>query len=236
MKYGPARARYERRKRRRQILQAYAGLWNFLSVIFGIGAVVLSGWFIWKIGFEPKPARSLNIPSIVATVVIEPTQGTTLEVEISPEQQVQPVVIPTITATAIPVPTVEDESNYVFDIQAKPENISATLFKSDSTCNWTGIAGQAFDLQGRPIPGITVQVNGPVYGKDVNYLSITGSASIYGVGGYEIFLTDNPQDTRGEFQIRLVDQAGRGLSPRFTFDTSSDCSKNLVIVNFKQIK
>jgi len=236
VKYGPARARYERRKRRRQMLAAYAGLWNFLSVILGIATVILGGWFVWKIGFEPSPVQSVAIPTVAATIYIEPTQKNNVVVTEEPTPHITFEPIPTVTDTAIPTPTIEDESNYVFDIQAKPESISATLFKADSTCNWSGIAGQAFDLQGRPIPGITVQVTGPLYGKDIKYLSITGSASIYGPGGYEIFLTDKPQDTRNEYEIRLVDQTGRGLSPRFPFDTSSDCSKNLVIVNFKQIK
>ncbi len=236
MKYGPARARYERRKRRRQMLQAYAGLWNFLSVILGIATVILCGWFIWKIGFEPKPVQSAVLPTVAATIEMEPSETISVGYTEEAAQLTTPEPIPAATYTAIPSPTIEDESNYVFDIQAQPESISATLFKADSTCNWSGVAGQAFDLQGRPIPGITVQVTGPLYGKDIKFLSITGSASIYGAGGYEIFLTDNPQDTRDEYQIRLVDQTGRGLSPRFSFDTSSDCSKNLVIVNFKQIK
>lgn len=231
VKYGPARIRYERRKRRRQKLQALNGLWNALSIILGMATVVVAGYVIWRM----SNSSSSVLANEIATATIErydPIATSTLEPEIKPTFVKNEVtLIPTR-----PMPTVEDESLYTFDLQASPESISATLFRPDRTCNWAGIAGQAFDLQGRPIPGITVQVTGPMYGKDIQFLSITGSAPIYGLGGYEIFLTDKPSDTKGEYQIRLVDQNGRGLSKRFSFDTSSDCSKNLVIVNFRQIK
>jgi hypothetical protein len=232
MNYGPARIRYERRKRRRQKLQAWAGVWNVLSVLFGIATVILGAWFIWKFLFQGTPIKNIE-PTITSLATIQHPTETEATIHTS---------IPTVQVKKTPIvpvpllPTVEDETNFTFDLQAKPESISATLFKQDRTCNWMGIAGQAFDLQGRSVPGITVQVSGPMYGKDIQFLSMTGSAPLYGTGGYEIFLTDKPMDTRGEYQVRLVDQNGRGLSPRFTFDTSSDCSKNLVIVNFKQIK
>ena len=232
VKYGPARARYERRKRRRERLKALSGLWNVLSVLLGVVTIALAGWFIWKIGFTGSQIEQTPAPRLVETGQVNPSPTVALLATRPSLPTAQPSIFPTETS----LPTQEDSSNYVFDLQAKPESISATLFKPDATCTWTGIAGQAFDLQGRPIPGITVQVSGPTYGKDIQLLSITGSAPQYGMGGYEVFLTDSPRDTVGEYQIRLVDQSGRGLSPRFTFDTSSDCTKNLVIVNFKQIK
>lgn len=231
MKYGPARLRYERRKRRREQLQAFAWLWNLLTVVFSIATVVVAGWFIWKMAHPSRGVQAANpVPSVTVNYPVKTTDLPTLK----------PMARPTITPidetpTAIP-PTPEDTSLYTFDLQAKPESISATLFKQDRTCTWSGIAGQVFDLHGRPITGITVQVNGPMYGKDIQFLSITGSSPWYGLGGYEVFLTDKPIDTQGDYGIRLVDQNGRGLSPRFKFNTSSDCAKNLVIVNFKQIK
>jgi hypothetical protein len=230
VRYGPARARYERRKRRRQMMQSYAGLWNFLTILIGIGTLIAAGWFIWKMFLHPVSANAEPIPT------------STIEVQVV-NPRVTPVIQPPanvgnpIKATpTIIIPTAEDTSSYTFDLQARPESISARLFNQERTCNWMGIAGQAFDMQGRPIPGITVQVSGPMYGKDIQFLSMTGSANWYGEGGYEIFLSDKPMDTMGEFEIRLVDQLGRGLSPKFKFNTSSDCEKNLVVMNFKQIK
>jgi hypothetical protein len=231
MKYGPARIRYERRKRRRERLQAFTWLWNMLTVFFSIATVIAAGWFIWKMA---NPSKGVQAPRIDPTATVNyPVKAPDLPT-LNPIKFATNTVIVS-TPTSIP-PTPEDVSLFTFDLQAKPESISATLFKQDRTCTWSGIAGQVFDLQGRPITGITVQVNGPVYGKDIQFLSITGSSQWYGMGGYEIFLTDKPTDTEGNYEIRLVDQNGRGLSPRFKFNTSSDCAKNLVVVNFKQIK
>jgi hypothetical protein len=231
MKYGPARLRYERRKRRRAQLQAFTWLWNLLTVVFSIATIVVAAWFIWKMAHPSRLAIEARLT---------PTATVNYPVRVTDLPTVNPVKRPTNTLaietpTAIP-PTPEDTSLFTFDLQAKPESISATLFKPERTCTWSGIAGQVFDLQGRPITGITVQVSGPMYGKDIQFLSITGSSPWYGVGGYEVFLTDSPTDTEGAYEIRLVDQTGRGLSPRFKFNTSSDCAKNLVVVNFKQIK
>jgi hypothetical protein len=139
---------------------------------------------------------------------------------------------PTSESTVVP----EDDSQYMFDLQAEKEMISAQLFRSDRNCNWTGVAGQVFDLQGRPVPGITIQVSGPLYGNEIRFLSLTGAAPWYGAGGYEVFLSDKPLDSKELFQVRLVDQSGKSLSPGIHFDTSSDCNKNLVIINFHQVK
>lgn len=231
MNYGPARLRYERRKRRREKLQAFAWLWNLLTVIFSIATVIAAGWFIWKMAHPSYEASAATTqPTKTLNLLVKPT-----EIPTNRPVKTATILPPTIAPTEI-LPTVEDVSLYTFDLSANPESISATLFKQDRTCTWSGIAGQVFDLQGRPVTGITVQVTGPMYGKDIQYLSITGSAPWYGIGGYEIFLSDKPMDTQDQFEIRLVDLNGRGLSPRFKFSTSSDCAKNLVVVNFKQIK
>jgi len=230
VKYGPARVRYERRKRRRQRLQAYTWLWNLLTVVFSLATLFVGVWFIWRL-VSPQAVKAQQISATEPVQIINDPTLASSEKPIDVPTKQESIVTPTK-----PIPTPEDESLFTFDLQARPDGISATLFKQERTCNWSGIAGQVFDLQGRSIPGITVQVSGPMYGKDIQFLSITGSATWYGAGGYEIFLTDKPVDTQGEYQIRLVDQNGRGLSPRFSFNTSSDCAKNLVIVNFKQIK
>jgi hypothetical protein len=228
--YGPARLRYERRKRRRQRQLANAGFWNVLSVLFSIGTILLGAWLVWFIFL--KGAGDKSIPNN-STQPIPATQEKSLPSG-TPTSQKQ-------VMTLTPVPELNsfemsDNVSYTFDLQAEPQMISATLFRSDRKCNWMGVAGQAFDLQGRPVPGITVQVTGPLYGKEIRFLSLTGAAPWYGAGGYEVFLSDKPFDSKDQFQVRLVDQSGKALSPRISFNTSSECEKNQVIVNFRQIK
>ncbi len=236
VKYGPARARYERRKRRRQVIKAYAWLWKTITVIFTICMIAIVGWYFWPFTSyggggnqqEQIPTRTFSSDEIIQQV--EKTK-TNAEVVLLETQKPNPTFAPTQIT-----PTPEDESMFTFSIQSRPENISAGLFNTEHTCNWMGVAGQAFDLQGRPVPGITVQITSRTIGNDTKFLGMTGSALAYGEGGYEIFLTDKLIETSGEFEIRLVDQLGRGLSPKYVFNTCSDCQKNLTIINFKQIK
>jgi hypothetical protein len=43
-------------------------------------------------------------------------------------------------------------------------------------------------------------------------------------------------DTYNLLKVRLEDQAGLPLSDFVSIDTFSDCAKNLIVVNFKQVK
>ena len=65
-------------------------------------------------------------------------------------------------------------------------------FKSDVGCNWLGIAGQVFDLQGRPVKGIRVWVRGSLNGKQYDNLLLTLESSPYGPSGYEFTIADKP--------------------------------------------
>jgi hypothetical protein len=187
--------------------------------------------FVWVVFFRGNSiiANSNRTPSPVST-----------QIEISSVATITSSQKPALAETSSPDIFVTDNppdgEKFTFDIQAEPQSISASLFRSERKCNWMGVAGQAFDLQGRSVPGITVQVTGPLYGKEIQFLSLTGAAPWYGAGGYEVFLSDKPFDSKDLFHVRLVDQAGRGLSPRISFSTSIDCEKNLAIINFRQIK
>jgi hypothetical protein len=229
--YGPARLRYERRKRHRQRQLANSGFWNILTVVFSIATILLVVWFASQF-IKNGNANNSSDQQRLKTGELQPSKqakvgnGAILRTEIENR--------PAVTVT--PTDSKEDETNFMFDLQAEKEMLSASLFRTDRTCNWLGVAGQVFDLQGRPITGITVQVSGPLYGKDIRFLSLTGSAPWYGAGGYEVFLSDKPLTSSESFQVRLVDQKGKSLSPGISFHTGSDCNTNLVIINFHQVK
>jgi hypothetical protein len=232
--YGSARLRYERRKRRRQRQLANAGFWNVLTIIFSIGTILLGAWFFWTLFPQRADEKSLSnntpIPNLTEQGKSTPSIPSSTPTKLGLALTL--TIIPTTNSSLAP----EEQNDFTFDLQAAPQLISATLFRSDRKCNWMGVAGQAFDLQGRPVPGITVQVTGPLYGKEIRFLSLTGAAPWYGAGGYEVFLSDKPFDSKDKFLVRLVDQNGKPLSPRIPFSTSSECEKNQVIVNFRQIK
>lgn len=127
---------------------------------------------------------------------------------------------PTRTATRAPF-------NYVL------QNGAATYlanFINSSGCNWWGIAGQAFDLNDRTVIGLTVHLEGGGLSLD----ALTGSQPAIGPGGYEIPLGNHPVATDGTYHIQLRSNTGAALSDDLTIQTFGDCSKNLILVNFKQ--
>ena len=58
----------------------------------------------------------------------------------------------------------------------------------------------------------------------------------YGRGGYEFTLADHPIASKQSAWVQLLDQSNLPLSPKVYFNTYEDCSKNLIIVNFKQVR
>ena len=100
-------------------------------------------------------------------------------------------------------------------------------------CDWMGVAGQALDLAGQPVVGLEVILEG---GLPDPVTSVTGSAPGYGPGGYEFVLDNRPKDTAGVFRIQLASVSLAPLSDPVPFDTVADCDKNLVLINFVQLR
>lgn len=138
---------------------------------------------------------------------------------------------PTITNTSAPTFTPsKTRSAFPFTVQGgAPTPIQN--FANSAGCNWMGIAGQAFNLEGNPIIGLVVHLEG----GGINQDSITGTKTAYGAGGYEFFINNRPVQTIGEYKIQLRDQNGSTpLSDMIVVNTFADCSKNLLLVNFVQ--
>jgi hypothetical protein len=100
-----------------------------------------------------------------------------------------------------------------------------------------GVAGQVLNMSGAPIStGIIVKLGGVLDGnpKDIN--SLSGTATQYGDAGYEIVLASKPIASSGTLWAQLLDQAGLPLSGQVYFDTYDSCDKNLVFINFRQVR
>ncbi|HSV86480.1 MAG TPA: hypothetical protein VLH85_07885, partial [Levilinea sp.] len=67
--------------------------------------------------------------------------------------------------------------------------------------------------------------------------TLTGTALKYGEAGYEFTISDeNIFASKGDFWIQLIDQQRNPLSARVVFDTFDDCARNLIIINFTQVR
>ena len=169
-----------------------------------------------------------NLPEITET----PTQAPATETP-TPSQT---YALPSAIVTEEMSPTVMVDAEFSFMTQADPVAIDASIFNPGRGCKWTGIAGQVVDLSNRPVIGITVHLEGFFGGKTVDIITLSGLYKQYGESGYEFELGTMPVDTINLLKLRLEDQAGLPLSDYVSIDTFSACDKNLIIVNFKQVK
>jgi hypothetical protein len=73
-------------------------------------------------------------------------------------------------------------------------------------------------------------------GETIDLITISGTAPQYGQAGYEFKLADQPVDSVQNLYLQLLDQADLPLSEKYYFDTFNDCEKNLILVNFTQVR
>ncbi len=113
------------------------------------------------------------------------------------------------------------------------------LFRGTNDCKWMGVAGNVYDLQGRPVIGLKVRLGGVLNGKSITpeRTTLTGLARAYGESGYEFKLSRSTH----RFHKRALDPARTTsrifpISDKTYFDTFNDCAKNLVLVNYKQVR
>lgn len=110
------------------------------------------------------------------------------------------------------------------------------IARPDVGCSWTGVGGQIFDLSGKPVDKIVVEVEGTLGGKRVSATGMTGTNKNLGPGGYEVTLADQAlASSAGALTVQLKDLNGNPISEKVQFQTSADCSKNLVLINFQEV-
>ncbi len=140
----------------------------------------------------------------------------------------------TPTSTAIPT-AVSTASAYLYAVQSGSPVQIQNFVNSAAGCAWQGIAGQVFSSDGTPVKNIVVKAGGTWNGLAVNQLGMTGAASNYGEGGYELVLGTKVVTTNKTVWVQLFDLAGNPLTEKVYVSTSTDCTKNLVLLNFKEI-
>ncbi|MDO9087545.1 MAG: hypothetical protein Q7U53_15150 [Anaerolineaceae bacterium] len=219
-----------------------------LIVIFIVAVIVLQVTIYLnpKVVFNPLPpyempdALVINMPT-----KSEPTPTETPEMIVQPTETIMPTATqqgtfsdgtPVVEETPVSPTETPFSGYYAFVLQNQINAIESALLKPNLGCNWVGVAGQVFDLQGRPVMGVRVWLRGTYDTKRKDLYSLTLESSPYGPSGFEITLGDRPLNSTGQLSIQLLDQAGIPISDRVYFDTFEDCQKNLILINFKQVR
>jgi hypothetical protein len=103
-------------------------------------------------------------------------------------------------------------------------------------CNWIGVAGQVFDMSGAPIQNLILHLEGIWNGSSVFREALSGSAGQYGLAGYEFILGTQTLDSTQSLWVQVQDATHKQLSARVYLNTYNDCARNLILVNFVQVR
>lgn len=177
------------------------------------------------------PPTWTPVPTTVPSDTPEPSP--TLLPTDTPTQE--PQVVEATPTEGTPAPTVAG-GEMAYEIQQGDPSYIKNIGHRDLGCNWTGVAGQATGINGAPMVGLFVQLGGTLQGQPWERLSMTGTATQYGSGGYEFTLGDQPLASNDTLWVQLLDQGMLPLSEKISFNTFEDCEKNLVLINFRQVR
>lgn len=224
-------------------------LWNLGTLLVSLCMVILLGVFALiflnpHAAVNPYPPPTMPVAMLLPTSTITPPVPTAAPTE-RPTETPEPTHTPTppaptatlVSAVQVESPTPHANAAYAYDLKSAPAPIDASLLYPGRACTWTGVGGQVSDLSGRPVTGINVQMYGMVDGRSMNVITLTGTALKYGEGGYEFTISEESLvASKGVFWIQLIDQQRNPLSKRVVFDTHDDCSRNLIVINFTQVR
>lgn len=237
-------------------------LWTRLSWILA-GATTLTLVFLFWIYFNPQAPINPYPPVSIPPTVVLPTATSTPTATMTPRPSATATATSTPTATATPQPTVtpfptdtlspselltqakvgtstatsSPVTGYSYTVQdGNPVAISSSIMRPESDCKWMGVAGQVIGLDDAPVLGLRVQLYGSLHGRVKAITSLSGTVDRYGKAGYEITINDFPTATYRTLWLQLFSQAGGALSDKVYIETYASCDKNLIIVNFKQVK
>lgn len=181
----------------------------------------------------PTPLPTSYQPIPTTAVPVNPTSSPSTPTRQNPTQTPITTSLPA-TPTSLP-PTATVASSATYRIQSGNPSRMSNFTHPDAGCNWIGVAGQAFDENGKPVSSLAVSVKGTFGSTNIDLLSVTGSAPAYGPGGYEVILGTKPLATTGKLVIQLLDASAKPLTEKIAFDTSADCAENLILINFVPI-
>ncbi|MDD5466744.1 MAG: hypothetical protein PHS96_02950 [Anaerolineales bacterium] len=227
-------------------------IWNLLTILMLLATVCVVAVFL-SVFIDPHSALNLfpppTLPPAIALPTLTPTPRQVLPPTWTPLPSITPTSLPTptlaptetpfplFTPSATPEATVSS-AGLPFDINAgSPVAISSVAFHPEVGCNWMGVAGQVLNMSGAPVStGVVIKLGGSLGGVSKEITSLTGTARQYGDAGYEIVLASKPIASLGTLWLQLLDQAGLPMSPKIHFDTFEACDKNLIFINFRQVR
>lgn len=226
-------------------------VWDILSVLVLILTVCLVGYFAM---IFVNPASSLNImppggglfgnppPTFTAAPLqLQPTWTASPTLELTPTDTPRPTITPLPTNTSFSlVPPTKTPRPSATPTKARAPfsgtftQVESAIIHPDLACNWAGIGGTVVDANNSPVIGTVVVLRGTLSGNSIEQQTVSGINKEYGPSGFEFVLGNAPVESNKTLFVQLVDQQNIPLSDPVQITTSTDCSKNLVMVRFKR--
>lgn len=224
-------------------------IWDMLSIIVLVLTACIAGYFV-LIFFDPNSSLNVLPPgggffsaqpptATPAPIQLQPTWTSSPTLEVTSTSTPRPTWTPLFTDTPFslvpptrtPKPTNTPKAPFT---AIQIQQTASTLIHPEFECNWAGIGGTVVDSSNGSMIGTVVVLRGTLDGKSVDLTTVTGINKEYGPSGYEFVLGNAPIASNKTLYVQLVDQSGIPLSDKVEISTSTDCSKNLVIVRFKK--
>lgn len=219
-------------------------VWDMLAVLVLLLTVCLLGYFALifinpnsQYNFLP-PSRNALPTFTVTPIRLQSTWTPSPTLEVTATDTPRPTITPLPTNTPFslvpPTKTPQPTKTPKAPFGGSFTQVESTIIHPDLACNWTGIGGTVVDANNSPVIGTVVVLRGTLNGSTIEQQTVSGINKEYGPSGFEFVLGTAPVASSQTLFVQLVDQQNIPLSDPVTIDTSSDCSKNLVMVRFKR--
>ena len=179
---------------------------------------------------QPTTIATTSVPTQVLPTQTGPTATPTR----IPPTATPTHIPPTATSTSIP-PTAVPVAQYIYAVQTGSPALLPNFANAAAGCSWQGIAGQVFDADGLQVKNLVVKAGGTWNAAAVNLLGMTGTSTAYGEGGYELVLGTKAVSSTNSVWVQVFDLASKPVTGKVYVSTSSDCTKNLTLLNFREI-
>ena len=221
-------------------------LWDILSILVLILTACIAAYFVMiflnpgsSFNILPPGGRGPRIPTATTTPIqLQPTWTASPTLQLTPSNTPRPTFTPFFTNTPFslvpPTKTPKPSATPKAPFGGTFQQVESTVIHPDLACNWAGIGGTVVDTNGSHIVGTVVVLRGTLNGSTVEQQTVTGINKEYGQSGFEFVIGNAPVESRGTLYVQLVDLQNIPLSDQVVINTSSDCTKNLVLVRFKK--
>ena len=224
-------------------------VWDILSILVLLLTVCLVGYFALifinptsQLNFLPPGAGPLGsyLPTFTVTPLqMQPTWTPSPTIAVTPSDTPRPTITPLPTNTPFslvpPTKTPKPSATPKAPFSAPSvTQVESTVIHPDLACNWAGIGGTVVDANNSPVIGTVVVLRGTLSGSTIEQQTVSGINKEYGPSGFEFVIGSAPVASNKTLYVQLVDQQNIPLSDPVQISTSTDCSKNLVMIRFKK--